>query len=287
MNFLHCEGTVYNIRRGDTLYSISRRYNIPLAMLLRANPFADMYNLQIGDEICIPILDRNNNTSSGGSNRVEFQRPMPTPAATMATGATIPTMPTGETAQAMPTTPTDRTTQAMPTTPTGRTAPTMPTTPTGGTAPTMPTTPTGRTTPARPTGGTTPNIPEGTLRPTGATVPMAPTGVILPMRPAPTETGGSTMPNSSRNQERRSNTSATMPQNQNNNANRRTVGTQRGRDNIIAYVVRDTDTLQDILDQFNMDFEQLLTYNDMNDIMLKPGSTINVIMRENMNGNRQ
>ena len=78
MNFLHCEGMAYNIKQGDTLYSISRRYSIPLAMLLQANPYADMYNLQIGDEICIPMIgimprengnmNRNMNTTPGNVN---------------------------------------------------------------------------------------------------------------------------------------------------------------------------------------------------------------------------
>ncbi|SET05373.1 LysM peptidoglycan-binding domain-containing protein [[Clostridium] polysaccharolyticum] len=50
----YCNGTKYVIKKGDTLYSISRRYDVPLAMVLRANPYVDVYNLQIGDEICIP-----------------------------------------------------------------------------------------------------------------------------------------------------------------------------------------------------------------------------------------
>ena len=50
----NCSGTKYVIKKGDTLYSISRRYNVPLALVLRANPYVDVYNLQIGDEICIP-----------------------------------------------------------------------------------------------------------------------------------------------------------------------------------------------------------------------------------------
>lgn len=90
MNFLHCEGMVYNIRRGDTLYSISRRYNVPLAMLLRANPFADMYNLQIGDEICIPLAENGNN-ASGGRIEYEIREQAPATGATMEeTGATMP-----------------------------------------------------------------------------------------------------------------------------------------------------------------------------------------------------
>lgn len=47
---------IYNIQAGDTLYSISRRYLVPLTLLLRTNPYADVYNLQIGDELCIPVI---------------------------------------------------------------------------------------------------------------------------------------------------------------------------------------------------------------------------------------
>lgn len=50
----NCNGTKYVIQKGDTLYSISRRYNVPLALVLRANPYVDVYNLQVGDAICIP-----------------------------------------------------------------------------------------------------------------------------------------------------------------------------------------------------------------------------------------
>lgn len=49
-----CNGTRYTIKKGDTLYSISRQYDVPLAMILRANPYVDVYNLQIGQSICIP-----------------------------------------------------------------------------------------------------------------------------------------------------------------------------------------------------------------------------------------
>ncbi len=50
---------MYMIEQGDTLYSISRRYNIPLQLILRANPYADIYNLNTGDEICIPDMRSN------------------------------------------------------------------------------------------------------------------------------------------------------------------------------------------------------------------------------------
>ena len=54
MNYEYCNGYTYTIKQGDTLYEISRKKNVPLAILLRANPFVDVFNLQIGDTLCIP-----------------------------------------------------------------------------------------------------------------------------------------------------------------------------------------------------------------------------------------
>jgi len=48
---------MYMIEQGDTLYNISRRYNTPLALILKANPYVDIYRLQVGDEICIPNVN--------------------------------------------------------------------------------------------------------------------------------------------------------------------------------------------------------------------------------------
>ena len=45
----------YTIKQGDTLYGISRKYDVPLAMILHANPYADVYRLNVGDTICIPM----------------------------------------------------------------------------------------------------------------------------------------------------------------------------------------------------------------------------------------
>ncbi len=55
MNYDNCDGMTYTIKQGDTLYGISRKYNVPLAMILHANPYADVYRLNIGDTICIPV----------------------------------------------------------------------------------------------------------------------------------------------------------------------------------------------------------------------------------------
>lgn len=55
MNYDTCDGMTYTIKQGDTLYGISRKYDVPLAMILRANPYADVYRLNVGDTICIPM----------------------------------------------------------------------------------------------------------------------------------------------------------------------------------------------------------------------------------------
>lgn len=55
MNFDYCEGKIHVVKAGDSLYSISRMHKVPLGMVLRANPYVDVYNLQVGDEICVPM----------------------------------------------------------------------------------------------------------------------------------------------------------------------------------------------------------------------------------------
>lgn len=50
---------LYEIKEGDTLYSISRRYNIDINAIIMANPYINVYNLQIGDMICLPCIPQN------------------------------------------------------------------------------------------------------------------------------------------------------------------------------------------------------------------------------------
>lgn len=50
-----CNGMIHVIKKGDNLYQLSRMYRVPLALILRANPYVDVYNLQPGQEICIPM----------------------------------------------------------------------------------------------------------------------------------------------------------------------------------------------------------------------------------------
>ncbi len=45
---------VYTIKPGDTLYSICKKYNVPVCDLMMANKIRNPYNLKIGTKICIP-----------------------------------------------------------------------------------------------------------------------------------------------------------------------------------------------------------------------------------------
>ncbi|MDO5127842.1 MAG: LysM domain-containing protein [Eubacteriales bacterium] len=49
-----CNGTVHKIVAGDTLYKLSKQYGVRLIDILKENPYVNVYNLQIGDEVCIP-----------------------------------------------------------------------------------------------------------------------------------------------------------------------------------------------------------------------------------------
>lgn len=62
MNYEYCNGYTHTIKEGDTLYEISKMHNVPLALLLRANPYVDVFNLQVGDTICIPGEPADNET---------------------------------------------------------------------------------------------------------------------------------------------------------------------------------------------------------------------------------
>ncbi|KKM10623.1 peptidoglycan-binding protein [Clostridiales bacterium PH28_bin88] len=49
------QGVIRFIEPGDTLYSISLRYGVPVERILAANPGIDPLNLMIGQAICIPL----------------------------------------------------------------------------------------------------------------------------------------------------------------------------------------------------------------------------------------
>ena len=46
----------YVIQQGDTLYSLSRLFNVPLDLIMNANPYINVYNLQVDEVICIPLI---------------------------------------------------------------------------------------------------------------------------------------------------------------------------------------------------------------------------------------
>jgi len=48
-------GIKYTFRQGDSLYSVSRRYNVAVAAISRENPLLDIYNLLPGDELLLPV----------------------------------------------------------------------------------------------------------------------------------------------------------------------------------------------------------------------------------------
>lgn len=50
-----CGGTIYIVEQGDTLYKIAKKYRLRVSDLLKSNPYVNVYNLQIGEELCIPV----------------------------------------------------------------------------------------------------------------------------------------------------------------------------------------------------------------------------------------
>lgn len=49
-----CKGVIHRVQKGDTLYRLSKMYGVRLIDIMKENPYVNVYNLQIGDEICIP-----------------------------------------------------------------------------------------------------------------------------------------------------------------------------------------------------------------------------------------
>lgn len=45
---------IYTVSKGDTLYSIAEKYDLPVSLLMRVNCIDDPYNLQVGTKLCIP-----------------------------------------------------------------------------------------------------------------------------------------------------------------------------------------------------------------------------------------
>lgn len=49
------DGTAYQIKPGDTLSSLARRFNTTVSAIIAENPGIDPNNLQLGQNICIPV----------------------------------------------------------------------------------------------------------------------------------------------------------------------------------------------------------------------------------------
>jgi LysM repeat protein len=50
-----CGGIIHVVEKGDTLYRLSRYYHVSVSEIMYQNPYANIYNLQVGDELCIPV----------------------------------------------------------------------------------------------------------------------------------------------------------------------------------------------------------------------------------------
>ncbi len=47
-------GIIHTVEEGDTLYRLGKKYQVRVSSIIYANPFACIYHLQPGDQICIP-----------------------------------------------------------------------------------------------------------------------------------------------------------------------------------------------------------------------------------------
>ncbi len=53
-----CRGILHRVEQGDTLYLLGKKYQVSVASILYANPYVDVYQLQVGDELCIPKVEQ-------------------------------------------------------------------------------------------------------------------------------------------------------------------------------------------------------------------------------------
>ena len=67
---------VYTIEAGDTLYSIARKYDIPVELLMKVNRIRNPYNLRIGRKLCIPGMQLPDNQPTAPC---PGPAPLPTP----------------------------------------------------------------------------------------------------------------------------------------------------------------------------------------------------------------
>ena len=52
---IRCNGTIYVVEEGDTMYKIAKKFRINLDTIMQNNPYLNVFNLKIGDEVCLPL----------------------------------------------------------------------------------------------------------------------------------------------------------------------------------------------------------------------------------------
>lgn len=76
-----CNGIIHVIQSGDTLYTLSQKYNVNLEDIMYANSNVNVYNLQAGQKVCIPTgvgfvqtpnMNFNNNMNMDGEEHSNF-----------------------------------------------------------------------------------------------------------------------------------------------------------------------------------------------------------------------
>ncbi|WP_205839164.1 LysM peptidoglycan-binding domain-containing protein [Velocimicrobium porci] len=216
----YCEGKVHIVEKGDTLYKLSRKYNVPLALILRANPFTDVYNMQVGDEICIPV-------------QIEMQPVRPE-------NGGIGMQPSRPESDGM------------------------------GMQPSRPGSDGMGMQPSRPGSdgmGMQPSRPESD-------------GMgMQPSRPGNDGMGMHQNRPENSGEEMRSGRMGNKEENRNDSMSNRPI-TLPNYPNLFSYVVEEEDSLEDILDNFDVNLEDLLNFNDLDEIMLLPGSVVKVPIRK-------
>ncbi|MCU6763637.1 membrane-bound lytic murein transglycosylase D [uncultured Roseburia sp.] len=55
-----CHGMIHVVKKGDTLYKIARMHHVSVSELMYVNPYVNVYQLQPGDEICVPVSNPQN-----------------------------------------------------------------------------------------------------------------------------------------------------------------------------------------------------------------------------------
>lgn len=53
----NCTGIIHVVKKGDTLYKIGKMHGVSVSALMYANPYVNIYNLQVGDELCVPVYN--------------------------------------------------------------------------------------------------------------------------------------------------------------------------------------------------------------------------------------